>query len=199
MIERYLTLLFTCLAAYISLKNVVLGLGLFSAYLWILVLVLIKKERKCFNKLRLDVLPVLAKKLDPHNKYPLPKLVQVSLLRGVEGLYNGSTNTIGSVYDPSFDKLQHILAHEMRHWWQFQIGDLEIIKITKIANHERCFEVIWKGVRKEYVVESYEDYLNLPWEVDARRWARDVAIELGLDHPDIASPEFLVGTSGRGV
>lgn len=94
----------------------------------------------------------------------LPDTLEVCLYPLDENVYGGidrnRVNRLGINYDLPLDMLPHILTHELIHVHQKHTG------ILRITPNGMCY---WHGIpyTKQSPEEmSYEDYQNLPWELD---------------------------------
>lgn len=94
----------------------------------------------------------------------LPPLLEVCLYDLGNNVYGGidmiHANRIGINYDVPFDMLPKILLHELIHVNQKHTG------ILRIARNGTCY---WHGIpvtNKSPSDMTFEEYQNLPWEVD---------------------------------
>jgi hypothetical protein len=95
----------------------------------------------------------------------LPPAIEVCLYDLGKSTYGGidlyRVNRIGMNYTLPYDGVPIILVHELIHVHQKHKGYL------KITPRGHCY---WHGVlfsQKLSEEMSYEDYMNLPWEIDA--------------------------------
>jgi hypothetical protein len=105
----------------------------------------------------------------------LPTLVEVCLYDLGENVYGGidmyRINRIGINYDVSFEMLPKILVHELIHVHQKHKG------ILRIARDGTCY---WHGIpitKKLPDDMTYDEYVNLPWEVDVQNKQTQVLSE----------------------
>jgi hypothetical protein len=95
----------------------------------------------------------------------LPPLLEVCLYDLGKNVYGGidmlRINRIGINLDVPLDELPKILAHELVHVHQKHKGTL------KIKHNGNCY---WHGILITTKLPDdmpYEEYMNLPWEMDA--------------------------------
>lgn len=95
----------------------------------------------------------------------LPKTLEVCLYQLDKNVYGGIDryvlNRIGINYDVPFDMLPVILTHELIHVHQKHTG------ILRITQNGTCY---WHGIpyaNKPLETLSFDEYLKLPWEIDA--------------------------------
>jgi hypothetical protein len=95
----------------------------------------------------------------------LPPTLEVCLYPLADNVYGGidrmHVNRIGINYNLEFESIPKILAHELIHVSQKHLGHL-LIKPNKM-----CY---WHGIfytNKQPEDMTYEEYHNLPWELDA--------------------------------
>jgi hypothetical protein len=105
----------------------------------------------------------------------LPELIEVCLYDLGENVYGGidmyRVNRIGINYDVPFDIVPKILAHELIHVHQKHKGTL------RIARDGTCF---WHGIpitKKLPDDMTYDEYSNLPWEMDVKHKQSSVLSE----------------------
>lgn len=81
-------------------------------------------------------------------------------------------------------------AFELRHWWQFQSGTVRVHEIKPVwLGFLGCtYDVTWERRRVKLRRRSFNDYLNLPWEIDARRWSWKVGRRLNLRTAELREP-----------
>lgn len=95
----------------------------------------------------------------------LPPLLEVCLYDLGESVYGGidliRMNRIGINYNLPYDVIPKILTHELIHVHQKFKGTL------KITPGNKCY---WHGIfitSKSIDDMTHEEYMNLPWEIDA--------------------------------
>lgn len=69
--------------------------------------------------------------------------------------------------------LRVLMAHEMRHWWQFQKG-----KLARPAG-----TIVWAG--QPYSTTTLPEWKDRPWEIDAMKFETKYAAKHGLPHRKI--------------
>lgn len=110
--------------------------------------------------------------LDPAIWYPRPTAAVGLDLTGATGHYTTERNHIFISLMVSQDTYMDVLAHEVRHWWQYHAKWLCICPDNWVW---------WQGERHtQYSVVkllattgSVEDYYRLPWERDAEDFANE--------------------------
>ena len=102
----------------------------------------------------------------------LPETVEVCLYPLAPNMHGGidrvRVNRIGINYNLLIQDIPMILTHELIHVNQKHKG------LLKIDNSNRCF---WHGIfQTDKLPEqmTYDEYENLPWEVDARNKQTEV-------------------------
>jgi len=109
----------------------------------------------------------------------LPEVIEVCLYDLGANVWGGidmhRINRIGIHYDLPFDAIPKILTHELIHVHQKHKGTL------KIKRDGSCY---WHGIfitKKLPEDMPYEEYQNLPWEMDVAQKQQQIFIEaLGL-------------------
>lgn len=106
-----------------------------------------------------NLVPAIAKIID------LPSIIDVCIYDLGKSVYGGIDliypNRLGINYNLPYDTVPIILTHELIHVHQ---------KYTKQLKITRKKEFYWHGVlitNKDIESISYEEYINLPWELDA--------------------------------
>jgi hypothetical protein len=96
----------------------------------------------------------------------LPDTLEVCLYDLGENVYGGidmiRINRIGINYNIPLEMIPKILTHELIHVNQKHKG------LLKITNNGACY---WNGIfytKKQPEDLTYEEYTNLPWEVDVQ-------------------------------
>lgn len=118
-----------------------------------------------------DCVYVIADILDPLHKLKRPKIIYDIYRLRLKGMYAPKENTL--VVSNSFFLKDFIItiAHEMRHWYQFQSKKI-ILEEFKRNYNEITYTYRWnKRPIKTTVSKNYQDYRALPWEKDAFGWA----------------------------
>jgi len=109
------------------------------------------------------------------NIIELPPLLEVCLYNLGESVYGGidlfRINRIGINYTLPYDSVPKVLAHELIHVHQKFKGTL------KITPNNKCY---WHGIfitSKSPDDMTNEEYMNLPWEIDAYHRQQQVLSE----------------------
>ena len=102
----------------------------------------------------------------------LPKLIEVCIYPLAENVYGGidmqRVNRIGINYNLPFELIPEILTHELIHVHQKHIG------ILTIKSNGLC---CWHGIPYTSKLPedmAYEEYQNLPWELDVTNRQQEV-------------------------
>jgi len=110
----------------------------------------------------------------------LPEILEVCLYPLEENVYGGidkmRVNRIGLNTNLSLESIPIILAHELIHVHQKHVGHL------RIAHNGMCY---WHGIpitNKPPEDMTYEEYQNLPWEVDVQNRSKAILKEALLSY-----------------
>jgi len=102
----------------------------------------------------------------------LPEIVEVCLYPLANNVYGGidrvKVNRIGLNYSLMLEDMPAILTHELIHVHQKHKG------ILRIDHKNNCY---WHGILQTNKLPeemTYEEYNNLPWEVDVRNKQTEV-------------------------
>jgi hypothetical protein len=108
-------------------------------------------------------------------KCSTPDLIVDELDRYVKAFYTPARSSITVSYDTlnsDLSELIAVLAHEMRHHWQYEVGELKILDKPKST-------ILWRG--QTYCIlngcvflrdtQEVIPYHNQPWEIDANNYA----------------------------
>jgi len=112
----------------------------------------------------------------------IPDLVVEDLPKYIRGIYNPTSRRVVISYETFNDDIPSliaVLAHEMRHHWQHQVGKLKVDDTIK--------SLLWEG--EEYLQScdgaiyykttgTHVSYDSLPWEIDANNYATDYCTRL---------------------
>lgn len=118
-----------------------------------------KNQNVEFETIINSLVPAIAKIIE------LPSIIDVCIYDLGKSVYGGIDliypNRLGINYNLPYDALPIIITHELIHVHQ---------KYTKQLKITRKKEFYWHGVfitSKDVESISYEEYINLPWELDA--------------------------------
>lgn len=121
-----------------------------------------KNTRPCKN--RENIITKLSNAIS--NIIPLPEKLEVCLYNFDKNVYGGIDkyyeNRIGISYSLDLESIPTILTHELIHVSQ---------KFTKLLEIKKNGHYYWQGIPYTKVLPeqmSYEEYRNLPWEIDVQ-------------------------------
>lgn len=106
----------------------------------------------------------------------LPSLIEVCIYDLGNSVYGGidmlKINRIGINYNIPFNEIPRILIHELIHVHQKHKGFL------RITRNKSCY---WHGImitNKMPEEMSYQEYINLPWELDVANKEKKIMQEV---------------------
>jgi hypothetical protein len=112
----------------------------------------------------------------------IPDLVVEDLPKYIQGYYNPTSKRLVISYDVfngDIPSLIAVLAHEMRHHWQHQVGKLKVDDTIKTRSWEgEEYTQTSFGVTYCKTTNSSVRYVDLPWEIDANNYAAEYCTRL---------------------